>query len=339
MGYRYPQAGWIVLHIEGEPYERGYQHGRLLARRSPPTSRASPPSRVPKRPPKAGRLTRTLVNALFLRRFDREYLEEMKGIADGAAAAGAKFDGRPLDLIDIVAINCWTEIEYSRRRPAKPRPTGLEGVRSSARAAASDARAKPMATTAPPSPPPARPRPTARSSSATSPCSASMPRTSSTSGSTSSRRKGHRVLMQTYPGGIQSGMDYYLNDAGLLVTETTIAQTRSTPTAWRWPAASARRCNTPTASTTAVEILTKANNGLYTNEWLIGDTKTNEIAMFELGTAQEQALAQQQERVVRRHGGLLLGLQQRQGLASALETIPARERSAGRTWSGTLGPR
>ena len=29
--YRYPQAGWIVLHIEGEPYERGYQHGRLLA--------------------------------------------------------------------------------------------------------------------------------------------------------------------------------------------------------------------------------------------------------------------------------------------------------------------
>ena len=25
-------------------------------------------------------------------------------------------------------------------------------------------------------------------------------------------------------------------------------------------------------------------NGLYTNEWLIGDTKTNEIAMFELGT-------------------------------------------------------
>ena len=29
--YRYPQAGWIVLHIEGQPYERGYQHGRLLA--------------------------------------------------------------------------------------------------------------------------------------------------------------------------------------------------------------------------------------------------------------------------------------------------------------------
>src|SRR5262249_11180161 len=31
LAYRYPQAGWVVLHIEGEPYERGYQHGRLMA--------------------------------------------------------------------------------------------------------------------------------------------------------------------------------------------------------------------------------------------------------------------------------------------------------------------
>ena len=33
-----------------------------------------------------------------------------------------------------------------------------------------------------------------------------------------------------------------------------------------------------------VEELSTRNNGLYTNEWLIGDAKTNEIAMFELGT-------------------------------------------------------
>lgn len=33
-----------------------------------------------------------------------------------------------------------------------------------------------------------------------------------------------------------------------------------------------------------VRILSQANNGLYTNEWLIADIKTNEIAMFELGT-------------------------------------------------------
>ena len=31
-GYRYPRAGWIYLHVEGEPYDRGYQHGFLMAR-------------------------------------------------------------------------------------------------------------------------------------------------------------------------------------------------------------------------------------------------------------------------------------------------------------------
>jgi len=33
-----------------------------------------------------------------------------------------------------------------------------------------------------------------------------------------------------------------------------------------------------------VEYLSNRNNGLYTNEWLMGDAKNNEIAMFELGT-------------------------------------------------------
>ncbi|HUJ20049.1 MAG TPA: carbohydrate binding domain-containing protein, partial [Bryobacteraceae bacterium] len=33
--YRYPAAGWIYLHIEGQPYERGYQHGHLMAREIP----------------------------------------------------------------------------------------------------------------------------------------------------------------------------------------------------------------------------------------------------------------------------------------------------------------
>ena len=33
--YRYPDAGWTYLHIEGKPYERGYQHGHLMAREIP----------------------------------------------------------------------------------------------------------------------------------------------------------------------------------------------------------------------------------------------------------------------------------------------------------------
>ena len=37
--------------------------------------------------------------------------------------------------------------------------------------------------------------------------------------------KGHRLVYQTYPGGIHSGTDYYMNAAGILIGETTVAQT------------------------------------------------------------------------------------------------------------------
>ncbi|MEA3493142.1 MAG: hypothetical protein U9R38_02000 [Candidatus Margulisiibacteriota bacterium] len=28
-GYRFEKNGWVYVHIEGEPYERGFQHGYL----------------------------------------------------------------------------------------------------------------------------------------------------------------------------------------------------------------------------------------------------------------------------------------------------------------------
>src|SRR5476651_1669372 len=105
--YRFPQAGWIVLHIEGQPYERGYQHGRLMAPEIAGYLRCFAAMLGPKAPTEAWQNTRRLVNALFVRRFEKEFLEEMKGIADGATAAGARFDGRPIDLVDIVGLNVW----------------------------------------------------------------------------------------------------------------------------------------------------------------------------------------------------------------------------------------
>jgi hypothetical protein len=96
---------------------------------------------------------------------------------------------------------------------------------------------------------------------------------------------GHRVLMQSYPGGIESGTDWYQNDAGIVLTETTIRQTpfnpQGTPVAFR-----ARMAIQYGGSIDeVVKQLGTRNNGLYTNEWLMGDAKTNEIAMYELGTS------------------------------------------------------
>src|SRR5262245_23779707 len=96
-GYRYPQAGWVVLHVEGEPYDRGVQHGRLLAPEIAGHLRCMAAVFGHKSPEDAWKQARTLVNALFLRGYTKEDLEEMKGIADGASAAGARVDGRRLD--------------------------------------------------------------------------------------------------------------------------------------------------------------------------------------------------------------------------------------------------
>src|ERR1700719_3395999 len=64
--YRFPQAGWIVLHIEGEPYERGYQHGKLLAPEIAAYVKAQASRRGPKAPGEVWHQMRTIVNSLFV---------------------------------------------------------------------------------------------------------------------------------------------------------------------------------------------------------------------------------------------------------------------------------
>ena len=136
--------------------------------------------------------------------------------------------------------------------------------------------------------------------------------------------------MQTFPGGIQSGMDYYMNDAGLLVTETTIAQTPfdSEGRAARQPHPQGdavrrqhrrRRC----------AILEEDNNGLYTNEWLLGDTKTNEIAMFELGTHKSKLWRSSKNEWFGGTEGFYWGCNNTKDLEVRLETMADARRTAG----------
>jgi len=83
---------------------------------------------------------------------------------------------------------------------------------------------------------------------------------------------------------IHSGADFYINSAGIMLGETTVMQTPfnmdGTPQSMR-----IRKAAQYASSIDQVtEILTTKNNGLYTNDWLIGDTKTSEIAILLLGT-------------------------------------------------------
>ena len=279
--YRYPAAGWIYLHIEGKPYERGYQHGYLMANEIPEYLTRCAFDLAGKADERTWDAYRTSANALFLRGFDKEILEEMRGIADGANAGGAKWLGRKLDLIDIVLAN--TAVEMGELASAMPMtPTGLEG-------------------TAFDLPPYAK-----KHDSPTDHCSAFAATGQATRDGKMvighvtwwpqdlaeqtnvmldiKPENGHRLLMQSYPGGIESGTDWYQNDAGIVLTETTIEQTpfnvQGTPVAFRARMAIQYAANIDDV----VKQLGTRNNGLYTNEWIIGDGKTNEIAMYELGT-------------------------------------------------------
>jgi hypothetical protein len=281
--YRYPNGGWIYLHIEGQPYERGYQHGHLMAKEIVQYLERCAAELDSKGKNQSWNLARTSANALFLRGFDQEILEEMKGIADGASDAGVKWENRRIDLIDIVVAN--TTVELGELRNALPMtPTGLEGLRLES----------PLYFT------------NKRDPSIVERCSAFA----ATGKATHDGRMvighitmwpltlaeqtnvmldikpvtGHRVLMQSYPGGIESGTDWYQNDAGVVLTETTIRQSpfniQGTPIAYRARKAIQYGDNIDKV----VEYLGAKNNGLYTNEWLIADAKNNEIAMYELGT-------------------------------------------------------
>src|SRR5262249_40941486 len=86
------------------------------------------------------------------------------------------------------------------------------------------------------------------------------------------------------PGGIWSGQDYYMNGAGILLAETTISQTPFDLDGIPLVSRTRKAIQYSKSIDDAVRYLSEKNNGLYTNEWLIGDTKTSEIAMFELGT-------------------------------------------------------
>ena len=126
--YRYPAGGWIYLHVEGQPYERGYQHGHLMAKEIPQYMARCAAELDPKGKNKSWDLARTTATALFMHGFDQEILAEMKGIADGASDAGARWEGRPIDLTDIVVVNTTVELgELSSALTVTP--NGLEGLR------------------------------------------------------------------------------------------------------------------------------------------------------------------------------------------------------------------
>lgn len=280
-GFRYEMGGWTFLHIEGAPYARGRQHGELMADEIVRYMTKLGVQKNAADPARGWADQRQMADALFFRKYDVEFLEEMKGIADGAGKAGAQFKGRAIDLLDIVTLNSavdMSSLQDGLTHAAHPLSgrTFMTGDDEMEKGGKGDH------------------------------CSSFV----ATKGATKSGRflftqmfmwngytgtewnvmadvvpeKGHRFIMQTFAGGIHSGTDWYLNASGLVMGETTVGQTPFNPDGTPQSNRIRKAAQYASGIDEAAAILFKQNNGLYTNDWTMADTKTDEGACFLLGT-------------------------------------------------------
>ena len=280
-GYRFDDRGWTFLHIEGEPYDRGFQHGALLAGEIAEYARKLSVQQNDNDPPAGWATLRFQTDALLLRGFDAEQLAEMRGIADGAAHRGATVHGRKLDLLDVATLN--SVIDLGQMASAlRVTPHALSG----------QSFALPIEEMK-------IPETVHRCSSfaATGPATASgevvFGQIFMWGGYTGVHwnvlldiqpSAGHRLVMQTFPGGIHSGADFYINAAGLVIGETTVAQTPFDPTGTPQSSRIRRAAQYASSIDEVAAILRDGNNGMYTNDWPIADVKSNEVAILLLGT-------------------------------------------------------
>ncbi len=286
-GYRFAQEGWISVHIEGAPLERGLQHGHLLAPEIAAYIQAMALFTDPKHPRKAWEKTRQLAQRDFIRGFDNEQLTEIAGIAKGARDAGARFYGRPLDLLDLVALNLVNELDSYQSAlevtPPKVRqhqritPAYVVASQQPAQAARIAMRCNAFAATGP----------ATRDGGIVfghMTMFSLYPANFYNIWLDVKPARGHRFVMQTSPGSIESGMDYSINDAGILMSETTLVQTSYNPEGR--PLAARIRQAEQYADTIeeAAKILSENGNGLSTTEWILADAKRNQIALLTVGT-------------------------------------------------------
>ena len=284
-GFRYNTNGWIYVHIEGDPYERGFQHGYLLADEIVDMIQRWQsifPSRL------SWNIQRNTAMRLFWKYYPDEYKKEIEGIADGVAEKGGKINGNIITYQDILALNEMYELlsrhrtyyiyrfigqtDYLISNLIKKIDIGHIG-KCSAFLATGDA--------------------TVDGRIVAAHSTFSFANENIWWHMYISERfnvildikpsNGNRIIMSTAPGLIWSDEDFYQNDAGMILMETTL----DPPGNWK-------RTGTPVVVRArkaiqysnniddVVDFLVENNNGLMANDWLIGDIKTGEIASLEL---------------------------------------------------------
>jgi len=270
--YRFEDGGWIYVHLEGTPAQVGYQHGTLLAAEIRDALRAVTLDST-FRTKRDWNFFRSTARDILWPHVDQEYREEMTGIAEGVnVASGGGAGAHPLDVWDIVALNAFEEVSdyyvpVLNAEEHRPNP--------------------PMAVA------PGNCSAFVATGSYTKDHKIVMAHNNWTSYWSGERWRiifdivpaaGHRMLMDGFPGVITSDDDFGVNDAGIMVTETTITGFRGFDVNGKPEFERSRKAMQYAESIDDYErIMLDGNNGGYANDWLLGDNKTGEIAQLELG--------------------------------------------------------
>ncbi|HXQ80883.1 MAG TPA: C45 family peptidase [Opitutaceae bacterium] len=259
------KAGWTYIHVEGGPRERGFQHGYLLARRIAECVRVTDALWHHQSGMEWSWLTEQT------RRFidpaiDPENREEIDGIAEGMNAAGVAATSEELITYNASLELCgywWPKLKKKMADESdgpRPKMQSCSSFIATGRMTAdggivlghntmfdyADANANVIIDVVP--------------------------------------ARGHRILMQTQPGWIHSGTDFFITDAGIVGSETTIGGFEGFSETGIPEFARMRRATQDAGGIDGwCATMRKGNNGGYANAWLIGDVKTGEIARLELG--------------------------------------------------------
>jgi hypothetical protein len=262
---RPPQQGWTYVRLEGTPSQVGYQHGYLLAAEIADTERVIA-LQLHHDTKKDWAFFRTASRDVLWPHIEQEYRDELQGIADGIKAKGGT-----LDLWDVVAMNAYLEWSYfteayDKLHPSTSASKSLHGDHCSAFVA---------------------------TGSYTKDGKIVIAHNNWTGYIDGERwtiafdvhpAHGHHFLMDGLPGLIHSADDFGLNDAGIVITETTITGFAGFDVNGIPEFVRARKAMQYSASIDDVaRIFKEGNNGGYANDWLIADTRKNEIASLELG--------------------------------------------------------
>jgi hypothetical protein len=267
--YRFERAHWIYVHLEGSPSRVGYQHGSLLSKEIE-DALATVKYKDTYRTKRDWNFFRDTAKNVLWPHIEDEYRQELQGIAAGLNSKGVK-----ADVWDVVALNAMEEV------PDYYLPT-LENSGKQSRLPGEDKLTSPGNCSA-----------FVATGSYTKDGHPVIAHSNWTSIANGSRwrimydikpAKGHHMLMDGFPGIIVSDDDFGINDAGIMVTETTITGFDKFDANGKPEFVRARKAFQYASSIDEyAAIMLDGNNGGYANDWLLADNNTGEVGRFELG--------------------------------------------------------